>query len=475
MFRESSNALGRETSSRQLLRSSLRSQRRETVMSSKRVVDSHQSLEMQNIPTNEDDIDRIHDTLRASSNYDTITNSLKVLRYILNKAGKTSKELEIRFYDKVINCGLLTTLINIIQRLPPAAQQHILFVFINLTALEQFHVNAAIQCGVVEHLFPLLQTDIAEDVLWVLANITSENVGCRNKVFDIAGLAILNIGGTTKSDDVLKKLQQFEPYVQFLKQVFQRGIPSVNMEVVTGLSYLLDTTVSASEYSDFIPVVISYLQCDNDEVVKSSLSCIGCVASGDDSICSQLTDYGVVEILANIINNRSDDIMSVACWALSNFCACRHTSIPDRVLSTGVVSSVLFELVTTVNLDMKHECGWIIVNLLCSLTESGLTKISTVDHFFDAIHSILCCDFTRKEIYGYCLKGLRRILIIGEAYKNNDGLNVYADAMNSASVVNEIASMIENPDICYDVQLEAQDILQTFFECYYDELGNMTY
>ncbi|EKE41711.1 hypothetical protein ENUP19_0248G0025 [Entamoeba nuttalli] len=488
MFRKNEQNINDACTLRSQRLNGLREKKRDEMLKKKRRLDDNNSL-LQVIGLNDNDID-VAMTLLQQNNQSSTISTLHMLHKICNALGKRSEAAESHYYDLLINNGVMRKMIELLKtNIPINSKKDILFVVINCSSCERHHVNALLFNGIIEATLPLLnQPELQLDIIWTYCNISSETVDTRNIIFENAGKLILSMVPTVSDPEILSKIawlfsnfcrfkpsipeQQLEPFINYLFNISNQDNPDLVLQAMTGFVSLCENNDNCYRYAtNLIPVVIRYSRSINDNICLAAISCIGSIASISDVLIQSLIENDVLNIIANVLDQRDNEIIRSALWALSNLVFCATLNVANMVCSSGLLRSVIFEGATTVSTPLKIECGWVLINALEKVDSMGLTYISQTEGLYNFISQLLVIELTNREQFiENLLIGIRRLLVLGEEMINDEGQNEIAVSFEEVDAVNLINNLsFDEFSLSQSIQKIASDIIHQFYDGYFDE------
>jgi importin subunit alpha-1 len=271
-----------------------------------------------------------------------------------------------------------------------------------------------VDCQAVPRLISLLTSpnaDIREQVAWCLGNIAGDGVDLRDMILAHNALQPLLINITQFASPSLLRnctwtLSNFcrgkpqapyniiAPALPILGQLITSEYDQEAMTDATwALSYLSDgddTRIQAIvDLPGIIPSLIKMISSNIPTLIIPALRTLGNIVSGNDKQTqSVLNESSSLPALTALLSHAKKSIRKETCWVLSNIAAGTQSQLTSLFSVKDLLPSVLRQLSTSVEWDVRKEASWVICNTITSCEKHRLfhlIELGTISHLCDLL------------------------------------------------------------------------------------------
>ncbi|KAK7337530.1 hypothetical protein VNO77_18110 [Canavalia gladiata] len=370
------------------------------------------------------------------------------------------------------------------------------------------HTKLLVDLGAIPLFVQLLSSktlDIVEQAVWALGNIAGDSPSYRDIVLDHGALEPLlsQLPSMSRLPSLSRLLPKRTSIVLDLELPMLRtavwtltnffyGKPGVEFEKVKpalpvllqliyltdeqiltdacwALSYLSDGSVLNIEAiieGGFCPRLMKLLGHPSEAIVVPAIRTLGNIVAGNDTLTQLVIDNQVLSRLYQVITqNDSKIILKEACWIISNITAGNRTQ-KQAVIDANLILP-LVNLLRSAKFDVKKEAAWAISNATSAGSHEQIRKLAKEGCIQPLCDLLTCPD---PKIVAVCLEGLENILVVGEADKEDDGVNMFANMVYHCGGLRKIEILQTHESI--EVFEKSMSILERFWAENY-KLGDL--
>lgn len=300
----------------------------------------------------------------------------------------------------IISSNLLLTLINLKTHLVLDEKNtlNILWILTNVLSGSKSDLNYVIEIKGVEFLLSHLPNDnkeIMHQTVWGLSNIAGDSPFYRDMILEYNILDIVfNTFEEENNLPIIKTLVWFvsniarghplvnhskiKPVFKFLKHCYYFcGDPDILLDFLWAISYISETGVES-----IVEIINTNLiqQLTNDYLIQITkqhnlltpyIRNLANMVSGDNFSTSFVINLGILDGLKNLLNHSKPIIRKEIAFLFSNIAAGTEEQVLSLLNVEGLLKLVGERLIED-EVNVKHECVWILCNLLSSLFMSEL-------------------------------------------------------------------------------------------------------
>ncbi|KAK7363257.1 hypothetical protein VNO77_05391 [Canavalia gladiata] len=341
--------------------------------------------------------------------------------------------------------------------------------------------------------------DIVEQAVWALGNIAGDSPGYRDIVLDhgalkpllsqLPSLSRLPSKRTTIVVDLelpmlrtavwtLSNFCHGKPGVEFEKvkpalPVLQQLINLTDEQILTdacwALSYLSDGSILKIEAIvelGLCPRLVKLLGHRSEAIIVPAIRTLGNIVAGNDTLTQLVIDNQVLSRLYPLLTqNDSKIILKEACWIISNITAGNRTQ-KQAVIEANLILP-LVNLLHSAKFDVKKEAAWAISNATFAGSHEQIRKLAKEGCIQPLCDLLTCPD---PKIVVVCLEGLEKIMFVGEADKENHGVNIFSHMVYLCGGLRKIEVLQTHESI--EVYQKCVSILERFWAENY-QLGDL--
>jgi len=309
--------------------------------------------------------------------------------------------------DEIIALGVIPRFVEFLQCHDDPILQIEASMILNsiVTSDKPEHTASVVDAQAVPHLVELLKSTNETANLqaaWVLNNIASESVACRDKVvaegsmtallksmqeipFPEAGQlalktqlsALLSFCGDRLGDRSKLPMEVISPALSVLKDILERQDPKPDDEVLSMVCSVVSCISKDGEDESIGRIVdaclsaalVGLLKHRNPRVQAAAVRALGNLVSGDDERHTQsVLDCGALPSLLDVLrsSNHLWETRSDICWMLSNIAVGSLEQI-QLLIDSGLIPTLVKLLEDqTDHLDVRTEAAWVVSNSAAS-------------------------------------------------------------------------------------------------------------
>ncbi|KAH9688207.1 Importin subunit alpha-1a [Citrus sinensis] len=323
--------------------------------------------------------------------------------------------------------------------------------------------------------------DIREQAVCALGNVAADSARCRDLVLSEealiplltqlnkhAKLSMLRIATWTLSNFCAGKpkpiFDQVRPALPALAQLVHSNDKEVMTDACRALFYLSEGTndeIQAVIEAGVCPRLVELLGHPSPSVLTRALQTVVNIAAGDDFQTQCIINCGALPyLLGLLIHNHKKSIKTDACWTISNITAGNSEHI-QAVIDAGLIGP-LVNLLQNAEFDIKNWAARAISNATFGGTHEQIKYLVREGCIKPLCDLLLCAD---PEIVTVFLKGLEKILKVGEAEKNMDiaigDVNQYAQLVEEAEGLEKIENLRSHDND--EIHEKSVKILETYW------------
>eukprot|EP01117_Protostelium_nocturnum_P003800 TRINITY_DN15063_c0_g1_i1.p1 TRINITY_DN15063_c0_g1~~TRINITY_DN15063_c0_g1_i1.p1 ORF type:complete len:528 (-),score=216.69 TRINITY_DN15063_c0_g1_i1:261-1844(-) len=386
---------------------------------------------------------------------------------------------------QIIEAGLVPKLVELLGYFAqPKIQFEAAWALTNIASGSSDQTAIVISNGAVPKFISLLtcpDSDLAEQAVWALGNITGDSPQCRDYVLQCGILVpLLQIlqGGNAKQSMLRNatwslsnlcrgkpptKFQLIAPAVPTLARLTQSTDNEVLVDALWALSYLTDTDdtqLDAVLSAGFAPRVVDLLSSAQPSIQTPALRVVGNIVTGNDVITQRMLDLRILPHLYTLLHSTRKGLRKEAAWAISNITAGNKTQT-QQVIEANLIPQ-LVHLLTNSEFEVKKEAAWALSNATTWKSSgqiSYLVNHGVIKPFVDLIKT------KDAKMIGVALEALENILHAGANHKS--GNNPYCLAIEEADGLDVIEQLQEHESS--EIYERAQRILEDYFDTEEDD------
>eukprot|EP01083_Nonionella_stella_P206948 752256_1 len=387
--------------------------------------------------------------------------------------------------DEVIKVGAVPRLIQFLQRVDHSALQfQAAWALTNIASGTSVHTRVVVDAGGVPIFVELLKSpdeEVREQAVWALGNIAGDAPDCRDLVLNSGAMQPLLALCTTEAKITLLRnatwtLSNFcrgKPQPSFSQII--PALPTLNLlllvkdddvlaDAAWALSYMSDDNSGGNEKiqsvveSGCVKRIIELLGTQASNSIKTpALRTAGNIVTGDDVQTQVAINYGLLDVLSELLQNEKKSIRKEACWTLSNITAGNPEQI-GQVLDHNLVQP-LVRLLREEVFDIRKEAAWAISNATSGGSEEQIRYLVRQGVIPPMVELLNCPDV---RIILVAMEGLENILRVGyeDSLKNNTN-NIFADYVEEAGGIDKLEAVQTHANA--DVYEKAVQIVTEFF------------
>ncbi|KAK7337631.1 hypothetical protein VNO77_18214 [Canavalia gladiata] len=302
--------------------------------------------------------------------------------------------------------------------------------------------------------------ELKKEALWALGNIAGDSASCRDIVLDHGALSpllpmlnpdseisTLRIATWTLSNFCQGKpprvdLEQVKPALPALQKLIHLTDEEIVADACWALSYLSDGPIEKIEAVvelGVCPRLAELLLHLSDDVIIPAIRTLGNIASGNEDLTQLVIDNQVLPRLYRLVNqNQNKKVLKEACWTISNITAGNGTQ-KMAVIEANLIDP-LVHIVNYAEFNIRKEAAWAIANATSTGSDDQQIKVLVYQGCIQPLCDLLVC--ADPKIVRVCLEGLENILYVGEADKDDDGVNLFAQMVHQCGGLDNIEFLL---------------------------------
>ncbi|KAJ9055823.1 hypothetical protein DSO57_1039217 [Entomophthora muscae] len=289
-------------------------------------------------------------------------------------------------------------------------------------------------------------SDVREQAVWALGNISGDSPTCRDYVLDSGALPpLLRIFEEDHKISMLRNASwtlsnfcrgknpsppwdKIQPAVDALGKLVYAQDAEIVTDSCWGLSYLTDGS------NDKIQRVIE-TEHDSPSLQTPALRSIGNIVTGDDTQTQVVVNCGALPALHGLLSSSKESLRKEACWTISNITAGNINQV-IAVVEAGLITP-LINILSHGDFKTQKEACWAISNATtCLLQRSDvmatIVELGVIPPLCDML---VCSD---SKIIQVALDALENILKTGEFDRSQTGFNPYVALVEEARGIDRL-------------------------------------
>lgn len=332
--------------------------------------------------------------------------------------------------DKLIRLGVIPVLLKCLTK----DDDHLLqfestWALTNIASGTSRDTYEVVKAGAVPLLINLLSspyTNVCEQALWALGNITGDSPNLRDLVIQ-AGIIprlLIFVPQALPSSFLqtiawvftnLCRSKEMPPSVEVIREI----LPALKYQIVSSdqkviidtawaLSYLTDygnDKIELVVQSGVIPYLVPLLSHNETKLKTAALRALGNIVTGTDEQTQAVLDCGILSHFAELLTHTSQKIRKESIWLLSNITAGNERQI-QMVLNAQLLPMIL-ENLTHGEYYTKKEAAWCVGNLTVSGSRTQIMELIRFNAIAPFCEMLKCGD---SQIIATVLDGIQNIL-----------------------------------------------------------------
>ncbi|EPZ35370.1 Importin subunit alpha-2-like protein 2 [Rozella allomycis CSF55] len=353
-------------------------------------------------------------------------------------------------------------------------QFEIAWIITNIASGTSYQTLAVARSGIIpDLLYHFINGDdeMKGQVIWAFGNIAGDDSTCRNILFNSGVLnAVLDfikilINGqrdidisifrncvwtlsnlcrkdASDEDQQQTRLEFCAKVYPILKMLLFCSDDTILTDTLSAIGHLTDGEIEEIEIAiqlDIPPILVDVLGSKgSDSITKAAMRAIGNIVTGDDNQTQAIVNAGFLNVSHKILECKHRSIIRECCWTISNIAA--GTELQVQAVIDSCLVPRLLDLLKTSEFKIQKEICWAISNLTSKRLDCpSQTHYVVRQGCIGALCKMLDCGDTR--IIQVILDAIENILIVGEAFTDQQGANQYAVVIEEEGGLSRIENL----------------------------------